>query len=119
MIEPLIVGRHGIRVSRFRLGMTAVVTGAGSIGLGVINFLRIGGARKIVALEVSPARMRIAAEAGADVVLNPVSEGERLKSSILEVAGSTGADIVFECSGVGTRSFRARCPMWLQEDRSS
>lgn len=100
VIEPLLVGRHGIRLSRFRLGMTAVVVGAGPIGLGVIQFLKIGGARKIIALEVSPPRARFAAELGADEVLDPASEGDRLAASILDFTGGVGPDIVFECSGV-------------------
>jgi 2-desacetyl-2-hydroxyethyl bacteriochlorophyllide A dehydrogenase len=102
LIEPLIVSRHGIRVSRFGLGATAVVIGAGPIGLGVIQFLEIGGARKIIALEVSAPRARIAAEKGADEVLNTVLEREHLKSAILDLTDGVGPDIVFECSGAAS-----------------
>jgi threonine dehydrogenase-like Zn-dependent dehydrogenase len=102
LVEPLIVGRHGIRISRFRLGATAVVVGAGPIGLGVIQFLKIGGAAKIIALEVSSPRSRLAMELGADDVLNPVSEGESLNRSILDLTDGIGPDVVFECSGVAS-----------------
>ncbi len=37
---------------------------------------------------------------GADVVLNPISEGEHLKGRILDLTGGIGPDLVFDCAGV-------------------
>ena len=37
---------------------------------------------------------------GADIVLNPISEGEGLREKIFELTGGIGADVVFECAGV-------------------
>jgi L-iditol 2-dehydrogenase len=99
LIEPLSVGLHGIRRSRFNLGDRVVVIGAGMIGLSVIQFLKLGGAGKIIVLEISPSKTRIAEQLGADVVLNPISEGENLQDRIIGLTDGIGADIVFECSG--------------------
>jgi len=102
LIEPLAVSLHGVNRSRFKLGDRVVVVGAGMIGLGVVQFLKLGGAGKVIVLEISSSRSRIARELGADVVLDPISEGEKLKDRILDLTDGTGADIVFECSGVAS-----------------
>jgi (R,R)-butanediol dehydrogenase / meso-butanediol dehydrogenase / diacetyl reductase len=102
LIEPLIVGHHGLKVSRFRLGDRAVVIGAGPIGLGLIQFLKIAGAGKIIALEISPSRSQLARKLGADEVLNPILEGANLSGKILELTEGVGPDVVFECSGAAS-----------------
>jgi len=98
LVEPLSVGLHGIRTSRFKTGDSAVVVGAGMIGLGVLQFVKLGGAGKTVVLEASPQRSRIAKELGADLVLDPAALGEDLPATILDFTGF-GADVVFECAG--------------------
>ena len=40
---------HGIRVSDFQMGDNVVVSGAGIIGLALIQLLKIGGARHVSA----------------------------------------------------------------------
>ena len=102
LVEPLSVSLHGVRMSRFKPGDRVVVVGAGMIGLGVIQFLRLGGAGKIIVLEISSSRSRIARDLGADVVLNPKSEGQNLRDRIFGLTDGIGADIVFECSGVAS-----------------
>jgi (R,R)-butanediol dehydrogenase/meso-butanediol dehydrogenase/diacetyl reductase len=102
LIEPLAVSLHGVRGSRFKLGNQVVVIGAGMIGLGVIHFLRLGGASKIIVLELSSPKLGIARQLGADVVLNPISEGNSLKDKVFSLTAGIGADIVFECSGASS-----------------
>lgn len=100
LIEPLATSLHGVRLSRFKLGDRVVVIGVGTIGLGVIQFLRLGGAGKIIVLEISSPKSRIAQELGADVILNPLSEGEGLRDRIFSLTDGVGADLVFDCAGV-------------------
>jgi (R,R)-butanediol dehydrogenase / meso-butanediol dehydrogenase / diacetyl reductase len=100
LTEPLAVALHSVRVSKFKLGDKVVVMGAGPIGLGVIRFLKLGSAGKIIAMEVSQKRSELAYQLGADVVLNPEMEGEGLTNKIKELTDGTGADIVFEAAGV-------------------
>lgn len=98
LIEPLSVALHGVRTSRFRTGDRVAVVGAGMIGLGVLQFMKLGGAGTIVVLETSPQRSRIAKEMGADVVLDPIALGGDLTARVLDLTGF-GADVVFECAG--------------------
>ncbi|MBL7203191.1 MAG: zinc-binding dehydrogenase, partial [Desulfobacteraceae bacterium] len=100
LVEPLATSLHAVRMSRFGLGDNVVILGAGMIGLGVLQFVRLGGAGKTIVLEISEKKARIASEMGADAVLNPISEGEGLREKIFELTGGVGADVVFECAGV-------------------
>jgi threonine dehydrogenase-like Zn-dependent dehydrogenase len=99
LAEPLAVSLHGVRLSRLKPGARAVVIGGGMIGLGVIQFLRLGGAGRIVVLEVSSEKGRIAEKLGADAVLNPLAAPGNTKEEVLNLTDGIGADMVFECSG--------------------
>lgn len=97
LTEPLAVGFHALSVGNFRPGMTAVVLGAGPIGLGVIQVLRASGARKIIAVVRKSLRQQIALSAGADIVLDP--EETDVPAEIKKLTGGAGADMAFETFG--------------------
>jgi threonine dehydrogenase-like Zn-dependent dehydrogenase len=99
LADPLACSLHAVRISRFKPGDATVVIGAGTIGLGTLQFLKIGGAGKIIVLEIESAKMRAARELGADVVINPLSGTHDLREQILELTDGIGAAIVFECAG--------------------
>ncbi|MBW2370252.1 MAG: alcohol dehydrogenase catalytic domain-containing protein, partial [Deltaproteobacteria bacterium] len=100
LVEPLAIGFHAVRQSRFKPGDNVVVLGAGPIGLSAVQFLKIGGAGKIIAVEVSAERGKAAERLGADVVLDPGEEKNKLADKVTELTGGLGADVVFECAGV-------------------
>ena len=100
LTEPLATSLHGVRMSRFKVGDSVVVIGAGMIGMGVVQFLRLGGAGQIIVLEVDPKKAQIVKDLGADIVFDPVAEGDTLRDSIFERTAGVGADIVYECAGV-------------------
>lgn len=99
LADPLACALHGVNMSRFKTGDRVVIMGVGTIGLGVLQFLRHKGAGKIIVLEISSEKSRIAKEMGADVVLNPLNGQDDLKEKIFNFTNGIGADIVFECSG--------------------
>ena len=80
----------------FRSGGTAVVLGAGSIGLMLVQWLRIAGARLIVATDLIAENREAALALGAQVTLDPARVDVPA-----EVARLTegGADLVFEATG--------------------
>lgn len=100
LIEPLATAFHSVRISRFKPGDRAVIIGAGPIGLGILQMLKLGGAGQIIVLQRSPERARIAEAMGADLVLDPASEGTVLMDKVYSLTGGTGPDIVFEAAGV-------------------
>jgi 2-desacetyl-2-hydroxyethyl bacteriochlorophyllide A dehydrogenase len=95
MTEPLAVGVHAVRESGFMVGETALVLGAGPIGLMLALVLRMAGATNIVLTEMSPYRIRFAEDMGFKIV-NPADGGaaERL----LEINGGDRYHKVFEAT---------------------
>jgi len=96
LTEPLAVALHAVRTAHINLGDTAVVIGAGPIGLLVTQCLRAAGARAIGVIEVAPGRAELAAHLGADKVFTPGSD-----DLVAEVIRSLEAepDVIFECAG--------------------
>jgi (R,R)-butanediol dehydrogenase / meso-butanediol dehydrogenase / diacetyl reductase len=100
LVEPLATSLHAVRLSKLRLGDRVVVLGTGMIGMGVVQFLKLGGAGKIIVVELSESKRELARQAGADVVLDPKVDVENLKAAVYSHTDGIGADIVFECVGV-------------------
>lgn len=100
LAEPLSVGFHAVRLSHLEAGESAMVIGAGAIGLGVLQRAKAGGAGKIIVLEVSEKKQHVALKLGADMVLNPKSESGNFRDHILSLTDGIGPDVVFECAGV-------------------
>ncbi|SMY08434.1 Zn-dependent alcohol dehydrogenase [Flavimaricola marinus] len=85
-----------VNAAGLRAGQDVVVVGAGGVGLNAIQGARIAGARRIVAVDMSPEKLEIAKEFGAtDGVL--ASEAEPWAHAI--VAMGRGADAVFVTVG--------------------
>jgi threonine dehydrogenase-like Zn-dependent dehydrogenase len=95
LIEPLAVGRRGVRLLAPGPETRALVIGPGPIGLGVIFWLRRAGVRRLVVLASSPRRRALAEAMGAEVF---VVEGEGAKAEI-EAALGGPPDMVFEAAG--------------------
>jgi (R,R)-butanediol dehydrogenase/meso-butanediol dehydrogenase/diacetyl reductase len=98
MLEPATVAVHALRQTPMRLGDSAVVLGAGPIGLLVLQCARAAGAGFVVVVEPNAGRARLAAELGAGAVIDP--GGEDVAAAIARECGTLGADVVFECAGI-------------------
>jgi (R,R)-butanediol dehydrogenase/meso-butanediol dehydrogenase/diacetyl reductase len=96
LVEPLAVGWHAVRRSGIRLGETAVIVGAGPIGLVTMLALRAAGAGLIVMVEISEARKSKAVAMGADLVLDP--KNQDVVAAVREMT-SGGVDVAFDASG--------------------
>ena len=97
LIEPLAVGLHAAGQGGARLGQTAVVTGAGCIGLCSLLALRAMGVSRIIVVDVMQKRLEKALELGADHVIN--GKEEDTVARILELTGGRGADLGIETAG--------------------
>jgi (R,R)-butanediol dehydrogenase/meso-butanediol dehydrogenase/diacetyl reductase len=94
-VEPLTVGFHAVRHSQLRLGDTAVIQGAGPIGLATLQWVRAGGAGRIVVIEPNDGRRAVASALGAHDVVTP----DEAPGFVTEITHGLGADIVYECVG--------------------
>ena len=56
LVEPLAIGAHGIRRAGVKPGEYVLVIGAGPIGLGIMEFARIAGA-KVIAVDINTKRL--------------------------------------------------------------
>ena len=102
MVEPLAVSLRAVTLARPQVGEVAVAFGLGMIGLGVVRWLVLSGAR-VLAVDLSPVRREAALKLGAEMVIDPVAENT--VERVVEVTGPGGygmgaaADLVVECSG--------------------
>ncbi|MCL1896994.1 MAG: zinc-binding dehydrogenase [Clostridiales bacterium] len=99
LFDVICVAVHAIKGSRFKIGDNVVVSGAGSIGLSVVQFLKAGGANKVIVLDIVDESEQIVKQYGGDFLINTAG-CEDVAGAVKELLGSdTGADIVFECAG--------------------
>lgn len=78
-------------------GSTAVVIGIGGLGLYAVQFLRQLTSSRVVAVDSTEARLKLAREYGADDV---IKNGPDAAKQIRELAGGLGAAFVLDCVGV-------------------
>ena len=97
LAEPFSVGVHAIRQSGVQLGDDVVITGAGPIGLAVIQSARAAGAERIFVSEPNDDRRSLAVESGADVTIDPIEES---LEAVVAAETDVGADVSFEVSGI-------------------
>lgn len=88
--EPFAVGIHAVRESGLRMGDTAVVLGAGPIGLLVAEACRIAGAKMITIVDINPRRLELASSLGYEAC-------EQLGQ--LRKSREGAFDVVFETTG--------------------
>jgi (R,R)-butanediol dehydrogenase/meso-butanediol dehydrogenase/diacetyl reductase len=96
LVEPLAVGLHAVKRSGITAGSTAIVMGAGPIGLAVLTWAKGKGARVVVS-EIAEGRAELARKLGADVVVNP-KETDPV-ATVRELTGHS-PQLIFECIGV-------------------
>ncbi|MCD8398091.1 MAG: NAD(P)-dependent alcohol dehydrogenase [Lachnospiraceae bacterium] len=97
LIEPLAVGMHAANQGDAHLGQTAVVTGAGCIGLVSLLSLKARGVSKVIVVDVMDKRLEKAKELGADEVINGAKEDTVAR--ITEITGGAGFDLGIETAG--------------------
>lgn len=97
IIEPLAVAVHGMsNALELEEVRTAVVLGAGPIGILTALVARARGIERVLISEVVPFRRELAASLGFEAV----AAGEELKAVVDQATSGEGADLILECAGV-------------------
>jgi L-iditol 2-dehydrogenase len=97
MLEAVSVALHGVRVSQMKGGETALVIGAGMIGLLTMQAAKAEGASKVLIADIDRTRLERAEQLGADATL--LLSGDELVEEILRRTKGRGVDLVLEAVG--------------------
>jgi (R,R)-butanediol dehydrogenase/meso-butanediol dehydrogenase/diacetyl reductase len=98
IIEPLAVAVHGVSRAPLHEVRTAVVIGAGPIGILSALVARARGVEELFISDIVSFRRELAASLG----LTAVPAGEALKNLVAEKTSGEGADLILECAAAPT-----------------
>jgi L-iditol 2-dehydrogenase len=97
MLEAVSVALHAVRVSAARRGDSALVIGAGMIGLLTLQAARAAGCNPVYIADVDATRLELARQLGADGTLH--CSGAELVREVLKRTGGQGVDVSYEAVG--------------------
>lgn len=99
LVEPYACSLHAVQRASVKLGDFVVLSGAGTLGLGMIGALKKSGPDKLVVLDLNEDRLALAKKFGADIVMNPARED--VVKKIKDMTEGYGCDIYIEATGAG------------------
>jgi L-iditol 2-dehydrogenase len=97
MLEAVSVALHAVRVSEVQQGDTALVIGAGMIGLLTLQAARAAGCGRVFIADVDATRLELARKLGADETLH--CSGADLLNEVLKLTMGRGVDVSYEAVG--------------------
>lgn len=97
MLEAVSVALHAVAVSAVKGGETALVVGAGMIGLLTLQAARVAGCSRVFIADVDATRLELAKKLGATDVIH--LSGAELVHDVQRRTEGLGADLVFEAVG--------------------
>lgn len=95
-IEPATIGYHGLAKAEITPGDTVVVMGCGPIGQFTMQWAKIFGASKVIAVDIFDEKLQLAKELGADITVNS-KDCDAVK--VIRELTNGGADVVAETAG--------------------
>jgi len=98
MVEAVSIAAHAVGRTRVSFDDCALVIGAGTIGLLVVQALRAAGCGRIIAVDLRQERLDLACELGADCGLR--ADDADVPKEALRLCRSSGADVAFEVVGL-------------------
>ncbi len=97
LLEAVAVAIHAVSLAPIAPASSALVLGAGTIGLLVQQALRAAGCLPVFVADVDSTRLKLSQELGATATL---SSGAELPQQIQDLTGGAGVDIVVEAVGI-------------------
>ena len=102
LVEPVAVALHALSLTPIQINDSAVVVGAGMIGLFVIQALKLAGCSTIIAIDLDNDRLALAQSLGATHIINAGSgEPGNVQKQVQTLTHGRGADVSFEVVGAG------------------
>lgn len=95
--EPATIALHGLQRTPFRGGGSVAVLGGGTIGMFVMQWAKIFGAKDAVVFDITPERLELGKRLGATACVN--TRDENFMEQAMALTGGRGFDYVFETAG--------------------
>lgn len=97
MVEPLAVGVQAAKQAQVQPGDTALVLGAGPIGLVTVLAALGAGCSRVIVSDIDPVKLQMARTLGASETVDVRTEN--LVQRVHDATDGWGVNIIFECSG--------------------
>lgn len=97
LAEPFNIALHAIEVADIKLGARLAISGAGGIGLMLVQLARICGVSQVTVIEPEERKRKLALELGADYTIDPLHDDVLAKTA--EITKGLGFNVVLEASG--------------------
>jgi L-iditol 2-dehydrogenase len=97
LIESISIAVHAVNRQIPRPEDTVVVVGSGMIGILLIQVLKAKSCPRIVAVDIDPGKLALAARLGATDTVN--ARDGQLLAAVSEITGGNGAEVSFEVVG--------------------
>jgi L-iditol 2-dehydrogenase len=96
MLEAVAVAIHGVNLAQLRPNDSALVIGAGTIGVLTLQALKAAGCKSVFISDVDEQRLALAKQLGATETF---VSNETLQPQILQRTANQGVDVAVECVG--------------------
>lgn len=97
LFEPSTVGLHALFQNDYKSGGNVAVIGGGTIGLFVMQWAKLLGAKKVVVFGRDKKHLELAKKLGADTVISTLDED--FKDQVNKLTNNSGFDYIFETAG--------------------
>lgn len=105
MVEPACVVVHGLYKVNLNPGESVAIIGCGTIGNLAVQWAKIFGVGKIIAIDIDDEKLALAKKLGADIVIN-CADKEPFEE-IYKVNNGKGVDVAVEAAGTAITSAQA------------
>ena len=96
LLEAVSVALHAVSLVRIQPGSSALVVGAGTIGLLIQQALRVAGCSRVYVTDIDKNRLALSESMGATSVL---LSGPNLLEEVLQATNNVGVDVAVEAVG--------------------
>jgi L-iditol 2-dehydrogenase len=96
MLEAVAVAIHAVNLAEISASTTALVIGAGTIGILTMQALRAAGCARVLVTDVDPDRLELARQLGATEIL---LSDDSLNRRLLQLTDGEGVDVALEAVG--------------------
>ncbi|MFW6237624.1 MAG: alcohol dehydrogenase catalytic domain-containing protein [Halanaerobiales bacterium] len=96
ILEPMADAIHAVQRAEVELEDVVVLAGAGTLGLCMLQIIKLKTPKKLIVLDVIESRLELARKLGADLCLNPKEED--VVQTVKDLTNGYGCDVYIEAT---------------------